>query len=703
MSQPKNDQKNAEWVERDRHGFGSSHGWRVLTPEEIDALVKNQNTATFWESIQVVDPFDPSKIKNTQFIGNIRIGTFREDFIEWQGLRIPTGITSSLIMDCDLGDNVAIHHVHYLDHYIIGDCCLLWDIGEMLGSGCRPFEVQLMNEKGTRKIIPFKGMIPADAYLWAKYRDNQALQEKFEDLSNTFWAFWSKKYGRIGAHTVVKNVHSLRSVETESYAEIQGALALHNVILCSSEDEKSTIGEGVECSHGIIGYGCRVTSGVKAFRFVLGNNVTLSNGALVLDSFVGDNSTISGCEVRNALLFPGHEQHHNNSFLISALIKGQSNVAAGAVIGSNHNSRANDGELEAGRGFWPGLCVSVKYPSRFASFVLLAKGDYPYELDIPFPFALVSNHLAKDQLEVLPAYFWLYNLYALVRNEKKFQERDKRKTKTQRIEYAFLAPDTIEEMLRARTLLEMWVAKAEIRMHGQSIEKISPEKLIREGRTLLSDDPKKIESLEVLGEGMENSNRKVVIRKVYSAYHAYGDMVLLYAVKTLLRFLEVHPSENLDSMNKKWQKERLFPWVNCGGQLITKSDLEKLLDEIVFDKLTTWDQIHAQYHGFDKKYFMEKSRYAFAVLCHLFETEALSKNQWHEILDRAIEIQESIQRQVYLSRKKDFEYPFRHITFQTQEEMSSVLGNIEDDQIIQLVREKTLAFKQHLAEIKKRK
>jgi hypothetical protein len=39
------------------------------------------------------------------------------------------------------------------------------------------------------------------------------------------------------------------------------------------------------------------------------------------------------------LIFPGHEQHHNNSFLIAACIKGQSNMAAGANIGSNHNSR----------------------------------------------------------------------------------------------------------------------------------------------------------------------------------------------------------------------------------------------------------------------------------------------------------------------------------------------------------------------------
>ena len=82
---------------------------------------------------------------------------------------------------------------------------------------------------------------------------------------------------------------------------------------------------------------------------------------------------------------------------------GQSNIAAGATIGSNHNSRAADGEIQAGRGFWPGLCVSLKHNSKFASFTIIAKGDFPAELNIPIPFSLVSNDIANDQLVIMPA------------------------------------------------------------------------------------------------------------------------------------------------------------------------------------------------------------------------------------------------------------------------------------------------------------
>ena len=77
---------------------------------------------------------------------------------------------------------------------------------------------------------------------------------------------------------------------------------------------------------------------------------------------------------------------------------GQSNIPAGATIGSNHNSRAADGEIVAGRGFWPGLCVSLKHNSKFASFTMIAKGDYSFELNIPLPFSLVSINNSKDAL-----------------------------------------------------------------------------------------------------------------------------------------------------------------------------------------------------------------------------------------------------------------------------------------------------------------
>ena len=150
-------------------------------------------------------------------------------------------------------------------------------------------------------------------------------------------------------------------------------------------------------------------------------------------------------------------------------------------MGSNHNSRANDGEIEAGRGFWPGLCTTLKHSSRFASFTLLAKGDYPAELNIPLPFCLLSDDCTNDRLAVMPAYWWMYNMYALARNTWKFQTRDKRKTRTQKIELDSLAPDTAEEIFQALHLLELWTAKVRILADGQRLENHGDDELAKLG------------------------------------------------------------------------------------------------------------------------------------------------------------------------------------------------------------------------------
>ncbi|MCX5683307.1 MAG: DUF4954 family protein, partial [Planctomycetota bacterium] len=194
-------------------------------------------------------------------------------------------------------------------------------------------------------------------------------------------------------------------------------------------------------------------------------------------------------------------------------VMGQSNIAAGATLGSNHNSRAPDGEIHAGRGFWPGLCVNVKHNCRFASFTLLAKGDYTSELDVRLPFSLVSSDVPRDRLVILPAYWWMYNMYALARNTWKFANRDKRQRKIQKVECDSLAPDTAEEIFVALDLLEQWTAKAHLREKGEPADGKPAAELAALGRKLLSGPPAETDGLEVTAEGVESSGREAVIQE----------------------------------------------------------------------------------------------------------------------------------------------------------------------------------------------
>ena len=524
--------KDEFWIRNEQNPKPEGY-WRHLTAKEIEILVKNLNTSDNWDNLLVTDRFDPYRVTHTEFYGLVRIGSMEDSILRHHDLKLPVGISSSRIISCDLGDNVAIHNVQYLCHYIIGNRCILFNIDEMnttnharFGNGivkegeeeATRYWIDVINEAGGRSILPFEGMIPADAYLWATFREDRVLMDRFFRFTQSGFDLRRGYYGTVGDSTVIKSCRIIKDVKIGSHCYIKGANKLKNLTINSSAEAPTQIGEGVELVNGIIGYGCHVFYGCKAVRFVLCDHSNLKYGARLIHSVLGENSTVSCCEILNNLVFPTHEQHHNNSFLTSSLVMGQSNIAAGATIGSNHNSRANDGEIVAGRGFWPGLCVSLKHSSRFASFVLIQKGSYPAELHIPFPFSLVVNNETKGQLEVMPAYFWMHNQYALARNEWKFQNRDKRVKKTQHIEYATLAPDTVEEIFVALGLLEEWVGKAaESQEQVREQAEQTPRSYRSLGRRLLLEQPDVVRGLPIYGEGMENSKRPVVILKAAEA------------------------------------------------------------------------------------------------------------------------------------------------------------------------------------------
>jgi hypothetical protein len=682
--------------------------WRKLLADEVKLLRENGNTAASWDDVLVAGEFDATLIRNSEFFGLVRMGSIRNVVLEHDGLRVPAGIANSRIVSCDIGDDCAIHDVRYLAHYIIGNRCILTSIDEMLTTDAAVFGngiikegqseadrvwLDIANESGGRRVLAFGGMLAADAYMWAKYRDDEALQHRLVEVTQRSLDCRRGCYGMVGEQSVVSGARIVHNVKAGPHCRIKGADRLESVTIDSSEDEPTMVGAGADIADGIVGRGCSITSGSKASRFVMGDHSHLKNGARMASTFLGDNSTIACCEVQSNLIFGAHEQHHNNSFLIASLVMGQSNIAAGATIGSNHNSRAADGEIRTGRGFWPGLCTSLKHPSRFASFALVAKGDYAHELNITLPFALVNNNAAKDVLEVMPAYWWLYNMYALVRNSAKSVQRDARKRKLQHIEFDFLAPDTAEEVIRGLRLLKIWAAKAHLRKHPAAA-KMSEVGLLKLGREVFSSKDA-MEGLEILGENMEKSKRKVVIVKAHEAYHAYERMLLYYAVRALIG----HGS-SLAKMNET-MKDGQRDWVNLGGQLVGAKDIEEMRIGIVSGRLAGWADIHARYDELWKAYPLERQKHAWAVLCLLLGTQRPTKEQWLGATDKAAEIQEEICERVLASRKKDFDDPFRMITSRNRQEMAAATGTIEGNSFIEQVRKETMDFRQAAEEAKK--
>ena len=577
--------------------------------------------------------------------------------------------------------------------------------------------IDVMNESGGRSILSFADMICADAYLWACYRDDTVLTEKLRDITQKNYSGHRGYYGTVGSGSVIKSCAVIKDVAVGEAAYIKGANKLKNLTILSSQDEPSQIGEGVEMVNGIVGYGCHSFYGSKAVRFVMGRRSNLKYGARLIHSVLGDNSTVSCCEILNNLIFPVHEQHHNNSFLIASMVQGLSNMAAGATIGSNHNSRANDGEIRAGRGFWPGLSVTLKHSSRFASFVIIAKGNYPSELNITLPFSLVGNNERKNRLEVMPAYFWMYNLYALERNSWKALDRDKRVVKVQHIETDYLAPDTAEEIIAALARMEDWFEAAGVpaaslapsALPAQSVE--GPEDGAFDG------DPEYASMGETGDEipapGLERHKRQAVLLKPRRAWAAYREMLRFYAAKTLIAWLEEHPdlgfsalAETLEAGEEgaspgRGTANRVTDWVNLGGQIVPAFRVDALRSEIREGKIQSWEAIHRAYDEFYAAYPLDRARHAWGVLAYLSIKPSGAAALISE-LDYALETRRRILEQVYRSRAKDFHDPFRSITYRNKREMDQVAGKAEENFFVTLTRNNLARFEETVRALRER-
>ena len=703
--------------------------YRKLLPFELETLVRNHNTCSDWSLFLVSEPFTPELVHNTFFSGLIRIGRLERIALEHHDLHLFAGISNSHIISCDIGDNCVISNCTYIAHYIIGDYCILIDNGEIhvsnhskFGNGCLVagesedirIMIDVMNEAGGRSIYPFDGMNCADAYLWARHRENSSLMKQFETMTNAVFTKRRGTYGSIGDGSVLKSNGVIKDVALGESSYVKGANKLKNLTINSREDARTQIGEGVELVNGIIGFGCKIFYGCKAVRFVMCDNSSLKYGARLIHSVLGENSTVSCCEILNNLIFPAHEQHHNTSFLIASLVKGQSNMAAGATVGSNHNSRAPDGEIEAGRGFWPGLCTSVKHSSRFASFCLLAKGDYRYELDIPFPFCLVDNDYKQDRLVLIPAYWWTSNLYALMRNEAKFKARDNRFDKRINIEFSPFAPDTAFEIIQAMRMLEELTGlsyKSYCASHTYSAENDSialtcaiEDSPATIGRAILSSNAPSL-PFEVRANNVENSKRECVLIKPHKAWKAYREMLLWFVGREIEALTHQSSNEDtmLDTILEHFASDREIsaenPWENLGGLLVSKNRMDILLNSIIEGCCPTWPDLHSRYADLSLVYLEDRRSYAWAILRMLYPIENQKRPSIVELKYAIRDLEplvSYVEAGVWKSKAKDWDNPFRKATFRSEEEMAAVLGRPEKNSFVKKCQKDMADFRLRL-------
>lgn len=541
--------------------------WRLLTDSEISQLIRQNNSADDWKDISVACAFSISGIRNCHFHGKVKIG-----------------------------DNVLMSNILHIENYYIGANTRIANVGTLAFTEERfAYPLELCNEDGRYTVTAVPDMNSTDVFC--------ALHTGKPDL---YADNEPEIMGVIGENVTIENVTAIYNTHIETNAIFSGCCEIRQAWISSTEEEPARIGAGVILRRAIVHKGAHLDSRAYLADVLVGQQVSVSEGARVYQSAIGDNSHISGCELGHSFLYPCHEQHHSNSFLIAAHIQGQSNIAAGATLGSNHNGRKNDVDLVAGRGFWPGLCSSLAFPCSFAPYTLIAKGAYPRPLHIPFAFSLINNNVQENCLEIMPAFWWMHNAYAMMRNEWKYQNRDKRKTYTQYYDYKPLAPDTIHIVMENHRLLTLHLAgEAEL--------------------------PK-----------MEMSNRPVRILKEKEAIAAYREMMLCYV-------LAEGVFENLPDDLSAISKTTDLQWINAGGLVMTTEQLQNL------EHASSLAESHQLQAGYSHK----TSLYAQFILKYLCEGD-VSLSRIQALRTEARDAQARFYKRVITERKKDLSSEFRN-------------------------------------------
>ena len=691
-----------------------SAGKRALSEEEIAVLKAggNVNSDSGWKNVLVSsgeNMFDAHLIRGCEISGFLVLGRLIRGTLQYHDLVLETGLYDSYLRDVCVGDDVVIRNVKYLANYRAGSRVILFNIKEMsatkhckFGNGVlkegepekNRIWIGVCNENDKRAVLPFEDMITADAFIWSRYRDDKLLQKRFLELTENGNSKAQDTFGIIGSDIVIKNTTLLKDVKVGDYAYIKGAFKLKNITILSSYDEPSQIGEGVELVNGIVGYGSRVFYQAVGVRFVIGRNCQLKYGARLLNSVLGDNSTVSCCEILNNLIFPFHEQHHNSSFLIASMVGGKSNIAAGATIGSNHNSRSADGEITAKRGFWPGLCSDFKHNSFFASFSLITKGSYSYELNIKYPFALVSTSGSRKPIDIIPAYWFLYNMYAIARNKSKFLKRDKRAVKVQHVEIDPFAPDTVQEIAAACDRL-VFLAKNYLEVSNNSA--IIKARLDEEKTNIAKDFLlKQTDSRLTFFDPLSQKKYGAKIHKPSAAYIEYRRIMKYYAVKSLSEYCRARGIKTLT--NEEIKKISSIPlytvWVNAGGQIIPEKLLFELFSKIKDGRINSWKKVHEFYDVCQNSYKDYQAAYAIFLLEQLYSrsVSVFTREIFSEIEADAKATGKNIYNSALVSRMKDYEDDFRMITFRNNREMDAVLGNISDNEFLEELKAQTEEF-----------
>lgn len=436
---------------------------RPLKKEEIKVLEKNGNYSSDWKKVNVLEGFDPARIRNSIFDGEIIIGNLKGE-VEFEGINFPFGIYESFISNCVILGPCLIYKVQFLKGYIIKSGVIIYNTGRVvfqpessMGNG---IELSLGIEIGGREVKAFADITLEIAEKIATLRSDKELLSEYEKFIQDYLSNIRVKNSVLSENCKIISTLEVKNVFMGQYSEIKNATRVENVTLLSNEEELTEIKDGSIVENSILQWGSKVESLSIVSDSVLTEHSHVERHGKVSKSLLGPNTGVAEGEVTASLVGPFVGFHHQALLIAAFWPEGKGNVGYGANVGSNHTSKAPDQEIWCGEGTFFGLGTNIKFPANFrkAPYSIIATGVTTLPCKIEFPFSLINSPaitlpgVSPAFNEIIPGWVLSNNLFTIKRNEGKYRKRNK--ARRSKFDFEVFRPDIIDLMITARDRLK---------------------------------------------------------------------------------------------------------------------------------------------------------------------------------------------------------------------------------------------------------
>lgn len=561
--------------------------YRKLTEQEISLLIFNGCSCPEWEMVEVSQNFDPMKIKNSRFSGQIRLGEYQKEIDFFGGVKKNAGIYDATIHNCNIGNNVYIGNVkNYIANYDIADDVLIENVDIIAVCGECNFgngiEVSAINEAGGREITIFDKLTAQIAYFMALYRHVPKVIEKLNLLISQYVESVTTSMGHIGKGSKILNCRTIKNVKFGDYCLIEGIYRLTNGSINSSQNSPTYFGEGVIAENFVTASGAKITDATLVSNCFVGQGTNLGKHYSAENSVFFANCIGLHGEACSIFAGPFTVTHHKSTLLIAGMF---SFLNAGS--GSNQSNHLYKlGPIHQGiveRGSKTTSNSYMLWPTRIGVFSMVMGRHYKNSdlSNMPFSYLIES----ADGSLLVPG----VNLRSVgtIRDAQKWPGRDVRfnTEKLDLINFNLLSPYTIGKVIKGRDILRELKA-----ISGENSEYYS------------------YQSVKIKNSSLQNG------------LSFYDLAITKFTGNALVKKIETHNPSNVDELQKCLAPNGYYgvgDWVDIAGMYAPKELIDELLTNIETGKINSIENIHEKLKDIHDNYYI----YAWNWILKLIEKE----------------------------------------------------------------------------------